>query len=163
VSHPSAHPYREIKLLHTRRPDLYSDFLRNLAVELRGEGCRVVGVNLRVLAGSLNCDVGEPAVNQLPVLQITGRDVDDHPVSRLALTAVARHRVTVIQVRMFPHVELHAAARFEAQSEVAVAIDSLDGRQLTIGDPLLAERCRELNAVTLREFPVFTLIDIHPL
>jgi hypothetical protein len=59
--------------------------------------------------------------------------MDEHAVGGLALTAVVRHSIAIVEMRMLSRVELDLTTSVHLQFEVAVAVDLLHRSQLTIG------------------------------
>ena len=100
----------------------------------------VVRVDLRVVPALRHRDVRHSAVDQfLPSL---GVHVDENAVGSLALTAVACHRVPVVEMGILSDIECYSAARVETNSEIAAGIDLFNGAQLTVSDTLLPDPVR---------------------
>jgi len=89
--------------------------------------------------------------------------VDEYAVGSLALTAVARHRVPVVEMGILSDIERYSAARVEANSEIAAGIDLLDGAQFTVSDTLLSIRRSELHAVAFAELLLLFPVQRHAL
>ena len=115
--------------------------MRYLAVQSVPEIAGVIRVNLRIVAGAGNRHIRQAAIDELRV-RFFGIDIHEHAVGRRALAAVARHRVSVIEMPIFVKIEADLAAGVELDSNVAALVNALDGAQLAIGDS--AAFCREL-------------------
>ena len=92
-----------------------------------------------------------------------GVHMDKHSISSLTLTAMARHGIAVVQMRILSNVERDRAARVETDSEVATVVELLDGAQLTVGGTLVTIRGGELYAVALTERPLCLSVQRHAL
>jgi len=77
--------------------------------------------------------------------------MDKHSISSLTLTAMARHGIAAVQMRILSNVERDRAARVETDSEVATVVELLDGAQLTVGYILFSVWGGELDAVAFTE------------
>ena len=69
----------------------------------------VVGVHLHIELRPRHRDISHAAIEKLAV-RLLRVHMDKHTVGGLALAAVARHRVTIVQMRMLLDVELDLAA-----------------------------------------------------
>ena len=86
----------------------YCRALRHVAAEIAREFAFVVSVDFCVVLPTRDGHISNAAVHQL--LAFLRVHVDQHAVGSLALAAVARHRVTVIEMRMLADVERDFAA-----------------------------------------------------
>jgi hypothetical protein len=156
-----AHPMRDVHLWAALRlrPYLLTHVLllrrfllldrgrvRDVAAQLVSQRLRVVRVHLHVKLSPRHRHIGHVAVDEFAG-SLYRVHVDQHPVGGLALAAVARHRITVIEMRMLPRVELDLSPRVRAEFQIAVALDPLDGCQFAVSEFLFVVRGRELRAV----------------
>ena len=70
--------------------------------------------------------------------------MNENAVGGLALAAVACHRVTIVQMRHLPHIELDLPPRVQLQFQIAAVVDLFDCSQLAVGEFLLVRRSRRL-------------------
>ena len=78
--------------------------MRNIASKSFGKVSFVVRVDLRVVAATRHSNVCKAAIDEL-FSGLLGVHVDEHAVGGLPLTAVARHRVAVIEMRILSNIE----------------------------------------------------------
>jgi hypothetical protein len=77
---------------------------RNISVQPFGKLGVVVCVDLGVIPSAGYSDVCQSAIDEL-FSSLVRIHVDKNPISGLAFTAVARHRVTVIEMRILLNIE----------------------------------------------------------
>ena len=77
--------------------------------------------------------------------------MDQNAVGSLALAAVACHRITVVEMGIVPDVECNRTARIEANLQITIGVDLLDGAQFSVGDVAFSIRRGELHAVAFAE------------
>jgi hypothetical protein len=78
--------------------------VRNISVQPSGKLSLVVRIDLGVIPSTGYSDVCQPAIDEL--FSSLGRvHMDKNSVSGLSLTAVARHGVAVIEMRILSNIE----------------------------------------------------------
>jgi hypothetical protein len=136
--------------------------VRNIAAKTFGKSGFVVGVDLRVVAATRHRNVRQATIDEF-LSPLFGVHMDEHAVRRLTLTAVACHRVAVVEMRILSNVERYGTARVETDSEIATFVDPLDRAPLTVGNALVSIRGGELYAVAFTERSVCLAVQRHAL
>src|SRR5580704_7323048 len=99
----------------------------------------VVRVELCIVAATRYGYVSQPAIHQF-FSRLLSVHMHKHTVGCLTLAAVTRHRVTVIEMRMFLHIERNAAPGVNAELYVSARVHLFDSSQLAIRNVLLFVR-----------------------
>src|SRR6516165_2882713 len=120
--------------------------MRHVPTEGLREPGLVIGVDLRVVPPARHRHIREPAVDEL-FAQASGLHVHEDAIGGLALAAVARDGVAVVEMRIRLERERHAPAGLETHTQLAARLNPFDGAQLPIRDVRLPERRRELHPV----------------
>lgn len=97
-----------LRLLGPRHASLNSRTVRHIPAEFLTEIRFVVGVDLRIVAGSRNGHIRHPAVDEIRV-GLLAVHVNQHAVSGLSLAAVAGDGVAVIEMGMVLGAEVNGA------------------------------------------------------
>src|SRR5690242_18605103 len=84
--------------------------------------------------------------------------MDQHAVSGVALAAMARDGVPVIDMRMFTDIERNLAAGIHTNFKIAGVIDLLNCAQLPVGNMQVSRWSRELYPITLRKRTIHLLV-----
>jgi hypothetical protein len=82
-------------------------------------------------------------------------------VGRLALAAVTRHCVAIIEVRVLAQAEPDGPPRVQTDLERPLFVDAFEGAELSIGQMTTPIRCRELYSVARRERTIRVAIQRH--
>ena len=106
--------------------------LCQVAAKIAREFASVVGVDLRVVSSPRHRHICETVVNQQ--LTFSRIHVNQDAFGSLSLAAVARHRVTVIEMGMLADVERNRTARVYVDLDLAGNVDFFDGAKLAIGN-----------------------------
>ena len=111
----------------------------------------VVGKDLRVVCAARDGNVGHAVVEQVFGSQL-GIGMDEYPVGGLALAAVTRHRVAVVEVRIPDRIKLDdtitLAASVHLQTHPPILDDAFEGPKLTVGQLQVGKGCGELFAIS---------------
>ena len=87
--------------------------------------------------------------------------MDENAVGSLPLTAVACHRIAVVEMGMLPNVERDRATRVEMDLEVAAGIDASQRWPAHGWRYVPPIRCGELYAVAFTECLIYLSIQRH--
>ena len=98
------------------------------------------------MTGARYRHVRQPSIDQ-HVGRVVGVDVNQDAIGGLALAAVARHRVAVVEVRVLAQSKPDGPTRVETDLELPLLVDSFERAELSIGQMTTPIRCRELHAI----------------
>jgi hypothetical protein len=90
-------------------------------------------------------------------------DMDQYAVGGGALGAMARDGIAVVEMRMLPYAEVHAASGVEPDAQIALGVDLLDSPELSVSHMLALVRGGELDSVARRKLSLGFPIDADSL
>ncbi len=121
----------------------------------------VVGVELSILRGAGDGDVGEARVNELRMCP--GVHIHEHALCGNALGAMRGHRIPMIEVTHLMRIEGDSPVLALQTHGDGPFMDLLDGGQIPVRDAQLTQRRGELDFVSPGEVAADLLIGTYPL
>ena len=104
--------------------------LVELTFERRRQPLRVVGVEIQTFPHSGSGDIGESFIDESS--RLATLRMNDDSVSRLALSRMTRHRVSVIDMRRLASGDGARPTRVHSEFHLAGRLDPLDRSELTV-------------------------------
>src|SRR5207245_1407741 len=104
----------------------------------------------------------QPLVDEL-LSRTVGLHMHQDAIGRLSLTAVARHRVAVVEMALIAAIQGDRPARVEAHPYVAGGLDLFNRPKFMVRDVPLTIRRRELDAVATGKRAILFSIERHAL
>ena len=87
--------------------------MRNVTLKSLGKVCSVIRIDLRVVTTTRYGNVCQPAIHEF-FTRVFGVYVNQHAIRSLSLTAVARHGIAIVEMRILFDVERDGPPRVEA-------------------------------------------------